>query len=178
MSLLFRFVLISSLFLGCAVKELTVNYRQDKIYRLENMLLLLSPKVDRAEAYDLAKSSVNYSYRLAKEYRAIAFPWLQNSLVNIGLKKRGLCHEWASDLWHYLKKREYRSFSFHAVSANIGYLNEHNALCVSAKGDGIVRSILLDAWRNSGDLYFSWIDRDKKYRWSERRGLYYLSPKR
>ena len=158
--------------MGCTVKSIPLEERQIKIVTLKNMLLHLGSKVDKNEAEDLARSSINYSFVLAQKYHALSSPWLQNTLVNIGLKERGLCHEWAEDLFHFLKKRDYRSFSFHSVGANIGYLNEHNALSVSLKGDGIRNSILLDAWRNSGDLYFIKIEKDKKYKWSERFRLY------
>jgi len=33
---------------------------------------------------------------------------------------------------------------------------------------GEVRNILLDAWRNSGNLFFIKIEEDKKYVWEER----------
>ncbi len=158
--------------MGCAVKTPPLKERQAKVVSLKNMLLHLGSKVDVYEAEDLAKSSIDYSYLLAKKYKAIDSPWLQNSLVNIGLKKRGLCYEWAEDLLRYLVKKNYKTLEFHAVGANIGYLNEHNALCVSLKGKGINNSVLLDAWRNSGDLYFKKIREDKKYKWKERKCLY------
>ena len=166
------------LFIGCAVKAPPLEQRQVKIVTLKNMLLHLDSKVDVYEAEDLAKRSVNYSYLLAQKYKAIDAPWLQNTLVNMGLKKRGLCHEWAEDLLRFLVHKKYRSFSFHTVGANVGYLNEHNALSVSFKGEGINNSILLDAWRNSGDLYFIKIEEDKKYKWGERFGLYGILPPR
>ena len=159
-------------FMGCAVKTPPLEQRQAKVLNLQNMLLHLGSKVDVYEAKDLAKRSVEHSYFLAQKYKSIDVPWLQNTLVNIGLKKRGLCYEWAEDLLHFLIKKHYRSFSLHVVGANIGYLNEHNALCVSLKDKGINNSILLDAWRDSGDLYFKRIREDKKYKWKERKGLY------
>ncbi|HHS91771.1 MAG TPA: hypothetical protein ENK82_00345 [Campylobacterales bacterium] len=90
----------------------------------------------------------------------------------MGIKNRGLCHEWAEDLLGFLLKQKYQTFDFHPVSANVGYLNEHNALVVSAKGDRYFRGILLDAWRFSGNLYFVEVSKDPKYRWIERKGLY------
>ena len=116
-----RILYLFSLFflIGCAVKTPPLEYRQAKIVTLKNMLLNLGSSVDVYEAYDLAKSSVNYSYLLAQKYRAIDSPWLQNTLVNLGLKERGLCYEWAEDLLRFLVNRHYRSFSFHTVGANI-----------------------------------------------------------
>ena len=162
--------------MGCAVKTPPLEQRQAKVVALKNMLLHLDSNVDVYEAEDLAQSSINYSYLLAQKYNAIDSPWLQNSLVNIGLKKRGLCYEWAEDLLRYLVEKEYKTLEFHTVGANIGYLNEHNALSVSLKGEGINNSILLDAWRKSGNLYFKKIREDKKYKWKERKGLYRILP--
>jgi len=178
MQSLYLFSLLLLFYMGCAVKTPPLEQRQAKIVTLKNMLLNLGSSVDVYEAYDLAKSSVNYSYFLAQKYRAIDSPWLQNTLVNLGLKERGLCHEWAEDLLRFLAKKHYRSFTFHTVGANIGYLNEHNAISVSLKNRGITNSILLDAWRNSGDLYFIKIEKDKKYKWSERFRLYGILPPR
>ncbi len=173
---LYLFSLFLLFFVGCVVKTPPLEYRQAKIVTLKNELLHLGSSVNVYEAEDLANSSVNYSYFLAQKYRAIDSPWLQNILVNLGLKKRGLCYEWAEDLLRFLVRKNYRSFAFHTVGANIGYLNEHNALAVSLKGEGINNSILLDAWRNSGDLYFTKIEKDKKYRWRERFRLYGVLP--
>ncbi len=165
--------------MGCTVKSISLEERQNKIVVLKNILLHLGSKVDNNEAEDLARSSINYSFVLAQKYHALPSPWIQNTLVNIGLKERGLCHQWAEDLLAFLRHKHYKVFSFHAIGANVGDLDEHNALSVSLKGQGIKNSVILDAWRNSGNLYFSKIESDKKYQWKERFSLYKnLSPKR
>lgn len=160
------------LLLACSVKAPTLQEVNKKTDKLEVLLLNLNPKVSHREARDLAQSSITYSLKLAKKYKALSSPWLQNTLVNLGIKKRGLCYEWSEDLLGYLYAKHYKTLELHAIGANIGDLNEHNALSVSAKGEGIENSILLDAWRNSGDLYFKKIDEDVKYEWKERVGLY------
>ena len=172
-------LLLLALFLSaCAVKPLSLQQTNHKIDSLTHLLETLSSKVKHFEAQNLAQRSVTYSQKLAQKYEAINAPWLQNTLVNLGIKKRGLCHEWAEDLLRYLIQKEYRSFSFHTVGANIGHLNEHNALSVSFRGEGIKKSILLDAWRNSGNLYFVKINKDEKYKWKERKNLYGLLPQK
>jgi hypothetical protein len=146
------------------------------VNELEALIAGLSSKVSRHEALNLSRSSIDYSLFLSEKYKAISSPWIQNTLVNIGIKERGLCHEWAEDLLKYLVQRNYKTLELHAIGANIGYMNEHNALSVSAKGEGIENSIILDAWRNSGNLYFKKLRKDKKYEWQERRGLYGVLP--
>ena len=169
-------VFLSMLFNACSVKQPSPNTINKNIKELNSLIIKLSPAISKNEAFDFSNSSINYSLKLSKEYQAISSPWIQNTLVNIGIKKRGLCYEWTEDLLKYLVRRNYETLSFHAVGANIGYMNEHNSLSVSAKGEGIENSILLDAWRNSGDLYFRKIREDKKYEWKERKGLYGTLP--
>ncbi len=167
-----RFFFFSFVFLACSVKQPSLSVSEQRVSELKDLIVSLSPKVSKVEALSLADNAIEYSYYLAKKYEAISPPWIQNTLVNIGIKKRGLCHEWTEDLLKYLLQKNYQTLELHTVGANIGYLNEHNALSVSLKGDGIENSILLDAWRSSGNLYFKKIREDKEYEWKERRGLY------
>jgi len=168
----FRLIIFTFFFLGCSIKQPTLKEQNRQIQNLAFILVQLSPKIDQREAYHLAISSIRYSQELARKYEVVASPWINNTLVNMGIKKRGLCHEWTEDLLYFLNQQEYKTFELHPVSANVGYLNEHNALVVSAKGDVYCKGILLDAWRASGDLYFIEVEKDPKYKWVERKGLY------
>jgi hypothetical protein len=150
------------------VKIPTPQENSQKVQKLTKMLLKTSKDIDTKEAEDLAKSSVYYAQKLAHTYKVVYPPLWQNTLVNFGLKKRGLCYEWANDLWVYLKAKKYKSLRLHYVGADVGSYFEHNALSVSAKGLGVEDSILLDAWRNSGNLYFIELNKDEKYSWKER----------
>ena len=170
---LFYFIRVFLLLLwltGCSVKSLTVEEKFQKVHALTQMLLATSKNIDKNEAEDLAKSSVFYAQKLSKVYKLISPPLWQNTLVNLGLKKRGLCYEWANDLWVYLKAKNYKSLKLYYVGADVGNYFEHNALSVSAKSEDINNSIVLDAWRNSGKLFFIEIYNDKKYKWKERIG--------
>ena len=153
---------------GCSIKAPTPQENFKKIEALTQMLLQTSKRVDRAEVEDFSKSSILYAQKLAHNYKVVSPPLWQNTLVNLGLKKRGLCYEWANDLWLYLKSKKYKSLKLHYIAANIGTYFEHNALSVSSKEQDVNDSILLDAWRNSGDLYFIEVKKDKKYKWRER----------
>lgn len=173
MSTCLRFILIKVLFAllfltGCQVKQPTPLENIRSVDMLTHMLLKLDKRVDNVEAKDLAKHSILYAQKLAKDYKLVSPPYIQNTLVNFGLKKRGLCYEWTGDLFKYLLARNYTTLSLHKVGANIGKLSEHNALSVSFQGKNIRNNILLDAWRNSGNLFFIKIEKDKKYVWKER----------
>lgn len=172
--MLFKFFYISLLALlviGCSVKELNPTERQESIEKLTTMLLQLNKGVDQREAKDLATSSIDYAHQLAKQYRVVAPPLWHNTLINIGLKERGLCYQWSHDLLVYLRKRDYDTLVLHWVGANIGTYFEHNALSVSAKASDFNQSILLDAWRGSGNLYFIEFQKDKRYSWKKREDL-------
>jgi hypothetical protein len=155
---------------GCSVKVPTPQENLQHVESLTKMLLRTSKHIDKNEAKDLAKSSIFYAQQLAKSYKVVSPPLWQNTLVNFGFKKRGLCYQWANDLWVYLKAKNYKSLKLYYVGADVGNYFEHNALSVSAKGEDVNNSIVLDAWRNSGKLFFIEIYNDKKYKWKERIG--------
>ena len=144
---------------------------ETKEERLTKMLINLNPNIDKKEAEDLAHKSIWYANRLAKDYQVVAPPLWHNTLVNMGFRKRGLCYQWAEDMLLFLLKRKYQTLQFYAIGAKIGEYFEHNALAVSAKGAFFKKSIVLDAWRNSGNLYFNYISRDK-YIWKNRKNIY------
>jgi hypothetical protein len=161
-------ILLLLFFTACSVKEPTAKEYEAKVKTLSTMLLNTSKDIDKKEAEDLARSAIAYAQKLAHDYAVISPPLWQNTLVNLGVKKRGLCYEWANDLWVYLKAKNYKSLRLHYVGADVGHYFEHNALSVSAKEEDVNNSIILDAWRNSGNLYFIEIYNDKKYDWQER----------
>ena len=153
---------------GCSVKVPTPQENLQRVESLTQMLLHSSKHIDKKEAKDLAKSSVYYAQKLAHIYEVVSPPLWQNTLVNLGLKKRGLCYEWANDLWVYLNAKKYRSLKFYYVGADVGSYFEHNAISVSGREDDLNSSVVLDAWRDSGKLFFIEIYKDKKYNWRER----------
>ncbi len=107
--------------------------------------------------------------KLTKEFELTSPPLFHNTLVNIGLREKGLCYHWSDTLYGYLSQKQYLYFEFHLVGANIGeYFYEHNALVVVVKNGSIEEGILIDPWRNSGKLYFSKVVEDKEYKWKHR----------
>jgi hypothetical protein len=130
--------------------------------------------IDKEEAKDLAKGTVFFSRKLVKKYELVSPPLWHNTLINMGIKKRGLCYDWAEDLLRFLDSKQYQTLKLHYVGADIDGYFEHNALAVSAKGKGIEDSIVLDAWRDSGNLFFTKLKEDKKYEWRSREDVYQL----
>jgi hypothetical protein len=140
----------------------------EKIKSLEHDLAALDRKTDPAEARKLAETGIVYSLILANKYRLFRQPHIHNILVNIGLKERGLCYEWAEDLMQQFKTLDLKTFSLHEAVAHKGKkFREHNTIVVTAKGKDFFEGIVLDPWRNSGDLY--WINvKEDKYSWEKR----------
>ncbi len=132
------------------------------------MLTEMDASVDVREARQLAHEAIVHSRRLAKHYRVNTPPWVHNFLVNVHLRDRGLCYQWADDLYAHLDALHLKTLALYPVGANVGrYFTEHNALVVAPSRQTIplADSVLLDPWRHSGDLLFLPVKQDRKYRW-------------
>jgi len=180
-------------FNGCAVKQrafVTLNGKElkyknlsknekEKIKNLYKTFLSLSPYVDKAEAEKLSFLFVLYPIYLSRKYSLSYPPLFHNFLVNLHIKDRGLCYQWVEDILSYINCSEYKSFDFHWGVANRGKINEHNVIVVTAKGDTFENGIVLDPWRNSGDLFFTKVNKDKSYEfveWKDKSKLYGCIP--
>ena len=163
----YRWVFISFLFIGCSVKPYIPP--QDKIDKLSLLLQSLDKDISQKQSKKLSKDIFQKTAQLTKAFKLTSPPLWHNTLVGVGLKKKGLCYHWSDALYSYLLSKNYTSFEFHLVGANIGkYFSEHNALVVVSKKCSIKEGIIVDPWRNSGKLYFSKVNKDKKYQWKHR----------
>lgn len=182
--LFFTLVTTFLFFTGCSVKYEHVALDENKtlqvkkideetvvnIETLSEMIQELSGEINPQEAQNLAYQTIYYAMHLANEYDLVAPPSYQNYLVNQKQRERGLCYHWARDILAYLKKEEYPTLGIYEVVSNKGeYFFEHHAISITAKGKPFDEGILLDAWRNSGTLFFTRIKDDPAYRWSEKR---------
>lgn len=145
-----------------------------KVVVLTQVFEKLDKDISYEEAAHLSQDIYTKTDQLAKEFEMVSPPQYHNFLVNIGLRKKGLCYQWADALYAHLKIQGYEHFDFHLVGANIGeYWREHNALVVVSKGctsDACIlnNGIVIDGWRNAGELYFSPVQNDKSYHWLHR----------
>jgi len=158
------------LFVACAHAPNPSQVDTHRVTKLNNILNSLHVK--KSEVKDLARKAIIHSQKLAVDYDLVKPPLFQNFLVNIGLRKKGLCWQFAYDMLAFVKKQHYQSFDYYIGGANIGnYWSEHNVLVVTCKGCSFDKGVILDPWRDSGKLFFSKINQDKKYKWSQRGGL-------
>jgi hypothetical protein len=139
-------------------------YRQ-KVKQLEQVLLALSATVDKTEAMLVAETAVRESAVLAEEYQLVRPAVAHNLLVALGIKDRGLCYHWTQDLMKRLQALDLRSLQLHwGVAYRGSELREHNCVVVTAKGQRFFKGIVLDPWRNSGNLYWARVTKDS-YPW-------------
>lgn len=133
--------------------------------------LLIPIATSEKEAFEIAKDAFEFSATLKKKYDLIPYPNFNNFLVNIGVKKRGLCWQLAFDFLKHLKSKKY-NVDYYIAGANINkYFTEHNVIVLTCKGCSIKKGILLDPWRNGGDLYYAPFMKDEKFKWKQRGGL-------
>jgi len=153
--------------MGCTVKPPSVS--QTKIAQLSLLLRSLHSSIPTDEAMQLSEDIFHETQKLTKEFELTSPPVFHNFLVNAGFREKGLCYQWSDELYAHLYKKQYPSFEFHLLGANIGeYFTEHNVLAVVAKGGVPEKGIIVDPWRNSGELYFSKAEDDPKYKWAHR----------
>lgn len=116
----------------------------------------LGPKVDPTEAGLLAERAFSASQELAREYAVVRPAVLHNCLVNVGLKRRGLCYHWSEDLRARLLLIDVRTLELHRGVARMATYREHNAVVVTAAGAPFSSGIVLDPWKDGGRL--QWTD--------------------
>ncbi len=137
----------------------------DKNKQLEQELIALSAAVDKTEAQILAATAVRESAVLAEEYQLLRPAVAHNLLVVFGIKDRGLCYHWTEDLMKRLQALDLKSFQLHwGVAYRGSELREHNCVVITARGQRFFKGIVLDPWRNSGNLYWAQVTKDS-YPW-------------
>ena len=138
-----------------------------KIGSLQNDLAALNRRADMIEARQVSDTAIGYSILLSEEYDLVRPAVLHNLLIRIGLKNRGLCYHWTEDLMGRLQKLDLKTYQFHWGVAHRGSeLREHNSVVITAKGQTFDEGLVLDPWRNSGNLYWSSVKTDR-YPWKE-----------
>lgn len=141
---------------------------QRKIAKLQNDLAVLNARADVTEAAQVARTAIEYSKYLAEKYKVVRPAVLHNILVRVGLKDRGLCHHWTADLMIQLEQLELNTYQLYwGVAYRGSELREHNSVVIAAKGQRFEAGIVLDPWRNSGELHWTPVKSDH-YPWQER----------
>ena len=141
---------------------------KDRILRLQRDLQGLAGTIDERDALLVADTAIRTSMALAKQYELVSPPLWHNFLVNQGVKKRGLCCDWTTDLLKQLRKLDQKSFDFHWGIAHADTpWRIHNTVVATGKGQAFDEGIILDPWRNSGRLFWTRVKADR-YPWKFR----------
>jgi hypothetical protein len=126
------------------------------------------PEVPLDERRRFAADAVAFAHRLEQRFKRESSPYVHNFLVNVGIKRKGLCWHYADALYMHLKGK-YAHLHVHSVGAHIGdFWREHNAVAVTGSDDNLSRAVIIDAWRKPGVLISLPIERDE-YRWIHRK---------
>lgn len=153
------------LFLLSCVDVGTAAERAQKARLLSHDLQQLSPKVSATEADKVAITAIEESAKMSLDFKPVCFPWMNNGLVNIGLRKRGLCYQWRDDLFPHLHRLGLKTMDLHLTSSRRATLREHNGIVVTAKGQRFEEGIVLDPWRHGGRLWWGRLSDDPKHPW-------------
>lgn len=141
-----------------------------QITSLQQALLRLGTDVTESDAKIVAALAYDYPRDLARTYRLVRPPLWHNLLINLRLKKRGLCYQWAEDLGAKLISVRPASLEFHWGVAQEGKMWEHNTVVVTARHQAFDAGLFLDPWRRSGSLVWGTVAHDS-YAWREGRWL-------
>jgi hypothetical protein len=132
---------------------------------LRGEILALGEEVDPHEAALLADTAVRHGMVLARSYRMVRPIEIHNTLVNFGLRKRGLCYQTAEDMYVRLRGLGLKSLQLHWGVSHKGDLwLEHSGVIVTARGRPFGEGLVLDAWRHSGRLRWAKVGQDR-YPW-------------
>lgn len=140
------------------------------ILQLDSSIKQLGPDVDPEEAARAARIAYEYTAVLKRQYQIVDPPLVHNTKVNMGIKPRGLCKDWADDLEARLQLENFQTLDLHRAIANSdsAILIEHSTVIVSRRGEDMYKGIVLDPWRYGGTLFWSKVTEDPKYKWIAR----------
>lgn len=163
-SLAFWLILILGGGSGCRSVPEAADAATHRSSQLQAEIIAMDAAVSHLEAKRIAKLAVQKASELTEEYKAMKPAWFHNVLVNYGFRERGLCFEWTNDLYLSLLDLRPGSVDLHLVVSKMDTPKEHNAIAVTPRGQSITNGLVLDAWRQSGHLWFGPVKGDK-YDW-------------
>ena len=133
------------------------------IKKLRDALVALAPNVDPGEAELVSVTAHTASRSLAREYRLAWCPAFQNLLIHMGKRQRGYCGHYTRDIGERLKELRLKTLVLHWGAAYAGTPGENNGLVVTARNQPFEEGIVMDGWRNSGQLFWCPLKEDIGY---------------
>ena len=139
---------------------------------LRARLVGLSPSVKPEEARRVVFIAYTTGLELARKWDMGASPTVHSFLINIGVKKGGYCHQFATELLRRLEGQNLQTLEFHWAESDAGTDTEHNVIAVTARGQPFEQAIMLDNWRRSGHLLWGPLTGDPDHTWQENKAAY------
>ncbi len=176
---------------GCAVERVNVVMRPDghpqlakmtkkmdrDIRELASALLALGPNISRTEAMEVAHDAYTYPLLLSNRWQLTWPPMYHNTLRNADARAGGLCTDWAASMIEFMRLKRLRTMDLYWGVADKGDpWREHSTLVVTATGQPFDTGIILDPWRNSGELYWLRHVKDPAYQWKYHAGPFVNTP--
>lgn len=160
-------LLAASLLSACATGPAASG---DDVAELARALQSLDSNVDPAEARRAAEIAYDHSARLAVQYNVTTSPIVHNTLVNTGVKERGICVHYAEDMQARLNQENFQTLTMLRAIAEPrnGFRIDHSTAVIAPKGADIYGGIVLDPWRYGGKLFWSPTSEDARYDWEPR----------
>jgi hypothetical protein len=139
-----------------------------RIETLRRELAATCPRADPDEVAAVAGVAVRYGELVRYEYGLFRPVEVNNILIQMHLKRRGLCFQLADDLFCRLRAMQLRTLDLHQGQAAVGHLTEeHNCVVVTDKGKPFRSGMVLDLWRYAGKLRWITVAQDT-HDWRER----------
>jgi len=162
-------VIAAAMVSGCAAPRSALLREpariESRIAALQGRLKGLGKATDPDEARRVAQTAVAGSLELAEGYRVATPALWHNLLIQMGVRDRGLCYHWTEDLMKRLQSLNLKTYQLHWGVAHKGSdLREHNSVVITALRQPFDTGLVLDPWRNSGDLYWAAVRQDD-YPW-------------
>ena len=139
---------------------------------LRQRLVDLSPTVSPEEARRVAYIAYTTGRELAQKWQMGASPTVHSFLINIGVKKGGYCHQFATELLLRLHAQKLQTLELHWAESDAGTETEHNVILVTARGQPFAEGIMLDNWRRAGRLLWGPLNGDPDHKWQENRDAF------
>lgn len=134
---------------------------------LRARLAALSPTVNPEEARRVAFIAYTTGRELAHKWEMGSSPTFHSFLINIGARKAGYCHQFATELLLRLDAQKLQTLELHWGESDAGTDTEHNVIVVTARGQPFAQGIMLDNWRRSGRLLWGPLHGDPDRTWQE-----------
>jgi hypothetical protein len=178
-STLLIFALAASLAFAASVRSANARPRGELVLAtseedpaLRARLVALSPTVNPEEARRVTYIAYTTGRELARKWRMVPSPTVQSFLINIGIKKGGYCHQFATELLLRLDAQKLQTLELHWAESDAGTDTEHNVIAVTARGQPFAEGIMLDNWRHSGHLLWGPLNGDPVHTWQENKDAF------